>query len=156
MNTKRTLHGPSRERGVAAVEFGLLLMPLALMIFGTMEFGRAIYTYNTLDKTVRDAARHLSQHGPGDPVIQAEATCLAVYGNTECDGTAIAPGLTSSNVELCDAVKCPSTHQSQPTGVGVVNLVSVTIHDYEFFSAVTYVIPDMDFNQITALLRAQL
>jgi hypothetical protein len=59
-------------------------------------------------------------------------------------------------VVLCDAVSCPSTHLSQATGAGVMNLVSVSIQGYEFFSAVTYVIPDLDFNQITALLRAQL
>ena len=69
-------HKRQGQRGVAAVEFALLLTPLVLMVFGTTELGRAIYTYNTLDKTVRDAARHLSQHGPGDPVIQTEARCL--------------------------------------------------------------------------------
>jgi len=68
----------SRQRGVAAVELGLLLTPLVVMIFGTTELGRAIYSYNTLDKTVRDAARHLSQHGPGDAAIATQARCLAV------------------------------------------------------------------------------
>jgi Flp pilus assembly protein TadG len=145
-----------RARGVAAVEFALVLPVLIALAFGATELGRAIYTYNALDKTVRDAARHLSQHGPADTAIQAEATCLAVYGNADCSGTAVAPGLTSSMVVLCDAVSCPSTHLSQATGAGVMNLVSVSIQGYEFFSAVTYVIPDLDFNQITALLRAQL
>jgi Flp pilus assembly protein TadG len=145
-----------RDRGVAAVEFALVLPVLLALAFGATELGRAIYTYNALDKTVRDAARHLSQHGPGDTAIQAEATCLAVYSNADCSGTAVAPGLTSSMVVLCDAISCPSTHLSQATGAGVMNLVSVSIQGYEFFSAVTYVIPDLDFNQITSLLRAQL
>jgi hypothetical protein len=155
----RTLHQPrsmTRSRGVAAVEFALMLPVLLALAFGASELGRAIYTYNALDKTVRDAARHLSQHGPGDTAIQAEATCLAIYGNTDCEGSPIAPGLVSSMVVLCDAISCPSTHLSQATGAGVINLVSVSIQGYEFFSAVTYVIPDMDFNQITAMLRAQL
>lgn len=60
-------------RGVAAVELALLLTPLLVMLFGVIELGRAIYSYNTLAKTVRDATRHLSQHGPGDAVIAAEA-----------------------------------------------------------------------------------
>ena len=84
------------QRGAAAVEFALLLIPLVVMVFGTTELGRAIYTYNTLDKTVRDAARHLSQHGPGDVAVQAEARCLAVYGNEACSGPALAPGLTTT------------------------------------------------------------
>ncbi|HJV69443.1 TadE/TadG family type IV pilus assembly protein [Ideonella sp.] len=144
------------ERGGPLIEFALLLPILLALAFGATELGRAIYTYNALDKTVRDAARHLSQHGPGDTQIQGEATCLAVYGNTDCSGDAVAPGLSTSMVVLCDAISCPSTHLSQATGVGVINLVSASIQGYEFFSAVTYVIPDLDFNNITVMMRAQL
>jgi len=38
----------------------------------------------------------------------------------------------------------------------VINLVSASIQGYEFFSAVTYVIPDLDFSNITVMMRAQL
>jgi len=145
-------------RGGPLIEFALLLPMLLALAFGATELGRAIYTYNALDKTVRDAARHLSQHGPGDTLIQAEAACLAVYGNADCSGSPVAPNLTTANVELCDSVKeiCKTTHLSQPTGAGVINLVSASIQRYEFFSAVTYVIPDLDFNNITVMMRAQL
>jgi Flp pilus assembly protein TadG len=145
-----------RARGVAAVELALLLGPLVLMIFGTTELGRAIYSYNTLDKTVRDAARHLSQHGPGDTTIAAEARCLAVYGSTDCSGTALAPGLTTTMVTICDAVLCPDTHANQLTGSGTVNLVTAGIRSYSFDSVVTFLVPSMNFNDISATLRAQL
>ncbi len=152
---KRTfLH--SCQRGVAAVEFGLLLTPLILMIFGTTELGRAIYSYNTLDKTVRDASRHLSQHGPGDAIIAAEARCLAVHGTTDCSGSPVAPGLTTSMVTICDASLCPSTHANQLTGLGSINLVTVGIQNYAFDSVVEFVIPNMTFNNISTTLRAQL
>jgi Flp pilus assembly protein TadG len=147
---------PHRQRGAALVEFALVMPVLMALAFGSSELGRAIYTYNALDKTVRDAARHLSQHGPGDTQVQAEAVCLAVHGNADCSGSAVAPGLDSTMVVLCDAVSCPGTHQAQPTGSGVVNLVSASIQGYEFNSAVTYLIPDLDFNQITVMMRAQL
>jgi Flp pilus assembly protein TadG len=149
-------HHRPRICGVAAVEFALLLTPMLLMMFGATEFGRAIYTYNTLDKTVRDAVRHLSQHGPGDAVIQTEARCLAVHGNTDCSGTVIAPGLTTAAVGICDAIGCPGTHASQATGSGVVNLVSVTISNYAYSSLVQFVMPDLNFNNISATMRAQL
>ena len=144
------------QRGAAAVEFALLLTPLVVMLFGTTELGRAIYTYNTLDKTVRDAARHLSQHGPGDVAVQTEARCLAVYGNESCSGPALAPGLTTAAVQICDALSCPSTHAAQPTGLGSVNLVTVGIQGYAYNSLVEFVVPDMTFNNIAATLRAQL
>lgn len=147
---------PGPVRGVAAVEFALLLIPLVLMIFGTTELGRAIYSYNTLDKTVRDAARHLSQHGPGDAAIAAQARCLAVYGNVDCAGNPVAPGLNVGAVNLCDALSCPASHAAQPTGLGVVNLVTVSIQDYAYDSVVNFVIPDMTFNSISVTMRAQL
>jgi len=146
----------TRQRGVAAVEMGLLLTPLVMMIFGTTELGRAIYSYNTLDKTVRDAARHLSQHGPGDTVIADEARCLAVYGTDDCTGTPVAPGLTVGMVSICDATLCSGTHANQSTGLGSVNLVTVGIQGYAYNSLVQFVVPNMTFNNISTTLRAQL
>jgi Flp pilus assembly protein TadG len=153
----RRRHSPrSPARGVAAVELALLLTPLILMIFGTTELGRAIYSYNTLDKTVRDAARHLSQHGPGDTVVADEARCLAVTGSTDCSAAAVVPGLTVAMVTICDATLCPGTHANQVTGLGSVNLVTAGISNYPFNSVVAFVIPSMNFNNISVTLRAQL
>ena len=151
------------QRGVAAVEMGLLLGPLVLLLFGATELGRAIFSYNMLDKTVRDAARHLSQHGPGDPDIAAQAVCLAVYGDAAvstlgtCTGTTpVAPGLTASNIVTCDALSCASTHAGFPTGLGTINLVSVRVQGYSFSSLVSFVVPSMTFNNIEVTMRAQL
>ena len=33
---------PARQRGVAAVEFAILLLPILLIAFGIVEFGREI------------------------------------------------------------------------------------------------------------------
>ena len=159
----RRLRGPSpvrsfHQQGVAAVELAVLLTPLVLMIFGATELGRAIYTFNVLDKTVRDAARHLSQNRPGDTAIAAEATCLTVYGTTDCSGTSVASGLTKSMVTICDAtVTTCSNYANQPTGYGSssINLVSVTIAGYPFTSLVKFVIPNLTFNPISVTMRGQ-
>ncbi len=45
----------SRMRGVAAVEFALVLIPLIVLATGVAEFGRAIYQYETLTKATRNA-----------------------------------------------------------------------------------------------------
>ena len=105
---------------------------------------------------VRDAVRHLSQHGPGDATIQTQARCLAVYGNAGCTGNAIAPGLTTGQVTLCDAVSCAGSHASQATGSGVVNLVSATVVGYAYTSLVPFVMPSLNFNNISVTMRAQL
>jgi Flp pilus assembly protein TadG len=156
MKKRHLLH--SCQRGVAAVEFAILLpWVLVPMILGTVELGHAIYSFNTLDKTVRDAGRHLSQHGPGDATIAAEAKCLAVYGTTDCSGSPVAPGLTTGMVSICDASLCPGTHANQLTGLGSINLVTVSIPNYAFDSLFKFVIPnDFSFNNISVTLRAQL
>lgn len=126
-------------RGVVAVEFALLLIPLVLLVFGVAEFGRALYQYNTLAKTVRDSARMLSQYNPADADYPlADAKCLAVYGKTGCSGSDVplAPGLTTAMVVVCNPVSsagCPgSTYASVPTGSGTINLIEVKITGYRF------------------------
>jgi Flp pilus assembly protein TadG len=116
-------------RGGAAVEFALLLIPMLLLAFGVAEYGRAIYQYNTLVKTVRDSARLLSQHSPADAAAYSlalnEATCLAVHGNTGCTGPSLAPGLTAGMVEIASV--------SAMTGAGTpITLVEVRITGYVF------------------------
>lgn len=49
-----------------AVRLAILLIPLVILAFGIIEYGRAIYTYNALTKSVRDAARFLTSQTPGD------------------------------------------------------------------------------------------
>ena len=142
-----------RQRGVAAVEMGVLLLPLVVLTFGTTEYGRAVYQYNTLVKSSRDAARYLSGQGPGDPNDVTIAQCLAVYGNTTCTAPALLPGLTTSMVTVCDSVSCPTDHLNQTTGSGVVNLVTVSITGYSFTSMVPFVAPNITFNTISTTMR---
>ena len=129
-----------RQRGVAAVEFGILIIPLTLMLFGLTEYGRAIYQYNTLVKATRDATRYLSTVAPGNGLTQAR--CLARHGNTACSGPVLVPGLEEGEavVDICDASvpACAATHALVPTGSGAVNLVTVTISGFEFKSLINF------------------
>lgn len=48
---------PAKTRGQALVEFALVI-PLVLLLFmGIVDFGRAIYAYNTISNAARDGAR---------------------------------------------------------------------------------------------------
>jgi hypothetical protein len=48
----------SGERGVATVEFALIMPILALIVFGIIDFGRAFYTVNNLISAVREGSRY--------------------------------------------------------------------------------------------------
>ena len=112
------------QKGVAAVEFALVLPLLLILTFITTEFGRALYQYNTLAKSVRDAARYMSIQDPSEAGKIGNARSLAVYGkfaNAVVPGTdaPLALGLTEG------MVKEPawSSAGSNP----VINTVTVTI-----------------------------
>ncbi|ELW9447628.1 pilus assembly protein [Burkholderia cenocepacia] len=166
----------SCTRGVVAVEFALVLMPMIMLATGVAEFGRAIYQYETLTKATRDAARYLSVWLPTDsayPVSQAQ--CLVVYGSTTCgsSGTELVPGLTTSMVTICDAQRTtgcsdasdPSQFANLPTydsnnnaasgtATGAINVVEVKISGYQYQPIPAYPwLPSITFGNIVTVMR---
>jgi Flp pilus assembly protein TadG len=156
---------PSAARGAVAVEFALLLVPLLVMLTGITQFGRAMYYYNSLAKSARDAARLMSTQTPSDPdyaALWTAARCTAVYGNAACTGNALVPGLTVAMVTLCDPAACAATHAGIATGTGVVNLVTVTVggaaNPYVFqslapFAPALFGRDSLSFGAISATMR---
>lgn len=146
----------NKQDGVAALELSILLIPLILIAFGITEFGRAFYEYNTIAKATRNAARYLSRAEPGDVTAHGTARCLAVHGNEACTGPALAPGLETSMVHICDASVCPTTHSAGVIGGGM-NLVTVTVGGdptpYTFVSLVSFVVPDVSFGAISMTMH---
>jgi Flp pilus assembly protein TadG len=139
-----------RQKGVAIVEFALAVPLMLIMSFITTEFGRAVYQYNTLAKSVRDAARYLSIQTPG--THQAEAANLIVYGNTAGTGRPLAVGLNTSHV----AAPVWSTAGSTPT----INTVTVGVTGYTFspMVATAFGLPfaTITFSDIRATMRSHL
>ena len=106
------------------MEFALVLPLLLLLTMTTTEFGRAIYQYNTIVKSLRDASRYLSMQTPNTKL--AEAKNLVVFGNIAGAGQPLVPGLTVAKVSI------PAWQQvgSNP----VINTVKVTVTGYKFHS----------------------
>jgi Flp pilus assembly protein TadG len=140
----------NRQSGVALVEFALVLPLLLLMTFVVTEYSRALYQYNTLTKSVRDAARYLAMQDPGTRIAQAKN--LVVYGNPAGTGSALAISLTTSQV--------PDPVWQLAGTSPVINTVTVRITGYTFtplfatvfgvnFGSITYA-------DITATMRAPL
>jgi Flp pilus assembly protein TadG len=78
----------SREDGVAAVEFAIILPVLALILFGVLEFGRAWSQYQLYQGAAREGAR-----------------CAAVASTSDCDiqteiDQAAAPYVPQSNAAV--------------------------------------------------------
>jgi len=126
-----------RMRGAVAVELALLLIPMLVLVLGVAEFGRALYQYNALTKSVRTAVRHLSQVSPGDPdnaqdvakynQAKEEAKCLAIHGKLTCQGPTLAPGLNAGMVKFNDSPIVVTTSEGT-----TITLVEVRIEGYSF------------------------
>jgi len=114
----------ARERGVALVEFALVLPLLLVLSLVTVELGRGLYQYNLITKSVRDASRYLSMHTPNTRLT--EARNLVVHGNTAGTGPPLAAGLAA--VHVIDPV-----WQTSGT-LPVVSTVTVEVRGYVFQS----------------------
>ncbi len=125
--TRRARRGSANsDRGAAAVEFALLLPLLVLLIFGMIDFGRAINAQITITQAAREGARVLALPGgttigpDGLPASQSRAIAAA-------NGL----GLTASNVtDLPDTSATPET--GCPTGSGSTGDDAVVKVTYQF------------------------
>jgi Flp pilus assembly protein TadG len=123
-----------RQKGVALVEFGITILLLLAICFAVTEFGRAIYTYNTLAKSVRDAARYLSTQAAGSATAHAMAQQLVVYGTPVVTNNQppLVPGLTTGMVSICDAADLTCTSNMGQGSNPAINTVTVRISGYTF------------------------
>lgn len=104
--------GDTRDRGAAAVEFGLLLPVILLVVLGAIDFGRMYNAQITLTQAAREGARYAA---------------LGITSPTPASRTltAAAP-LTGINAPVVTA--CPST--PTPTSNATVTVTRVfTVSD---------------------------
>jgi Flp pilus assembly protein TadG len=106
----RQTHGSVRQRGVAIIEFTIVLPVMLFLILAVAEFGRAFMYYNTLTRAVRDSARYVSVNalkGQSQVVdidanlIQA-AENLVAYGNIAGTGPRVLSDGTLGTVSIID------------------------------------------------------
>jgi Flp pilus assembly protein TadG len=105
---------PSRrgaEEGAAAVEAAVTMSVLLLLIVGSIEFGRALWTYNTMLLAVEQAGRYAMVHNQGSP-----DTCAAQSQASQC------PTLSNTSLANCAAGRVQevlSAYQAPNIGVSV-------------------------------------
>lgn len=138
-----------QQQGAALIELALSIPFMIMLSMIVIEFGRALYEYNTVTKSVRDAARYLSANTPN--TLCPDAQNLVVYGTTTVGSQPLAPGLKTS------AVSC----SWQTTGaLPLINTVTVTVTGYHFTSPISSVFGlqlftngGINFGNITATMR---
>lgn len=141
-----------QQSGVALVEFALILPLLLILTFVTTEYSRALFQYNILTKSVRDAARYLSVYNPGDTTKFPIAKNLVVYGNPAGTGSPLVIGLSTSLV--------PNPVWQTAGTAPVINTVTIRVTGYIFqplfASAFGVNFGNLAFADISATMRAPL
>ena len=103
-------HRRARQRGVAIVEFTIILPIMLFLILVVAEFGRAFMYYNTLTRAVRDSARYVasnalkgqSQVVEIDANLIQDAQNLVDYGNAAGSGTPSILSISAGTVTITD------------------------------------------------------
>jgi Flp pilus assembly protein TadG len=81
------------QRGLAAVEFALILFPLVLLIFGTIEFSTLLYDKAMITNASREGARAGIVYSYPDRIADGEIVNVV---NTYCSNHMISLGGDSS------------------------------------------------------------
>ncbi len=84
------------ERGATAVELGLLLPVLILLLLGIVEFGRAFQVQSTLSSAAREGVRQMALHN--DQTVARAAVRDAA--------SALNPAVTDDRIEISPTA-CP-------------------------------------------------
>jgi Flp pilus assembly protein TadG len=132
-----------KQRGLAMVEFAIVLPILLIILFMVAEIGRALYQYNTLSKAVGDAARHFSVHHAavdGDDQVINRVRC----GWLDADGCSqpsdlLITGLATTDdivVELA-RLDCDSAASIDDCSENATNYDHVMIHAYFVYQPIT-------------------
>jgi Flp pilus assembly protein TadG len=83
------------------VEFALVAMTFFMLIFGLIDFGRAVFEYNLLASSAREGARAaIVQSNSDSDVIDRTVNSSA--------GMLDAGDVTISGSRVCAAIPCPS------------------------------------------------
>lgn len=134
-------HTGGSQRGVTTVEFAIVSTVLFIVLFGVIEFGRALFVVNTLTEATRRGARMAAVCPIDDPAVAS----AAVFDNGS--GTsAVVSGLTTGDVEVgyLDANGNPI---GDPSGnFGLIRYVRVEITNYQLPLIIPFVMPTLNLS----------
>jgi Flp pilus assembly protein TadG len=113
--------GRRAERGQGLVEFAIVIPVIALFMFGLLDLGRAVFTYNTVAQAARQAARM--------------AIVDQTVDNIKSTAISAAPtvGMTSSDVAVCFKTatttqqNCSSSTDDCPSSDRVIGCLAIVV-----------------------------
>src|SRR5215212_2071298 len=109
------------ERGSTLVEYSIAATAFIMVVFGVLEFGRALWAHNALTDAARRGARYAVLHNAGDITGVKN---VVVYGDPNGGTEPILPEMTTANVEV--------THSGDFSVNDGTATVTITGYDFKF------------------------
>jgi len=114
------------RKGVAALEFALISLPLLMIVFGTFEFGRLLWTQQALENAAIAGVRCMG-------ILAPSCSSGGAYSSTDTqtyiEGVAAGWGITLTSSNFSPALTTSSTN-TECAGLSEVSL------SYTFVTAV--------------------
>lgn len=101
MRSKHRNLARRNHSGQSMVEFALVAMTFFIILFGLIDFGRAIFEYNLLASSAREGARAaiMQSNTNTDVINRAVGSSAGLLGPAD---------VTISGTRTCSAIPCPS------------------------------------------------
>ena len=119
-----------RTRGQSLLEMAFVVLIFLFLLFGIIEFGRALWTYNTIVQATRAGARWavVNVQSNSDTANKTKVQNMVVYGDPNVSsGNPILPGLLTSMVTVSIVAM-----ETDSSGNPLNQKVSVSINNYQF------------------------
>ena len=120
-----------RQAGTTTVEFAIVGLLMFIVVFAVIEFGRALFTMNTLTEATRRGARMAAVCPVGDP----KPASAAIFDSGNGSSTLV-PGLTTANilVQYLDVSGAPIA--SPNVNFGQIRYVRVSVVGFSLALAI--------------------
>jgi Flp pilus assembly protein TadG len=116
------------EKGQTLVEFAMVTLVFFVLVFGITEFGRALWTWNTIVQATRAGARFAVVETPTSDDMQIKKVVAYNDPNANSSSTPVVPGLTETNV----IVNYLNNDGSVASNKSVADLIEVSVTGYQF------------------------
>ena len=110
------------ERGQTVVEFALAATALFTLVFGIIDFGRALFTYDIVTNAARIGSRYAIVHGSACSLASCPATSAAIQSYVQSQVSGIATSQLSVTATWSNASGC-----TDPNYQGTNCIVTVTV-----------------------------
>lgn len=126
MNTH--IHKYSRQSGIATLEFAVVALAFLIFLFGVIETGRMMYTWNMLSEATRIGARTAAICEVNDPVIKM----TTLLDQSVTGGSFFPPDLAAENIQV-DYLSAQGLIITNPVAQYLqINYVRVTVVNYVY------------------------